>query len=381
MADYADVILENEKEDLDNLEYSGNENIPVFATVRVAKKDFSVFELYRKFRKKQLILDVDFQRKEVWEQKQKYELIESILMGLPLPIFYFKQQDNATYVVVDGKQRLSALFEYLNDGFALRGLKILGFLNGRKFSDLTGEYGVYQSQLEDYQVYSHLILPPTPDKILFDIFDRVNRGGTKLNKQEIRNALYHGKGLDMINEITETEAFRKATRIEPSRDKRMKGSYLLTRFFAFYLLFHEYLMKDGKPYQYNGDVDDLIQTALTWMNRTDSREVALMRRKLKKLSIDCLEQVYSIFGEGAFRKGLKRSNPINMNIFETTMYFMALMNDYDLTGMEKIIKEEVYEVITSNQYLSCLSDSRESYQKVSGRFKLMEKLAKELQDD
>ena len=67
MADYADVILENEKEDLDNLEYSGNENIPVFATVRVTKKDFSVFELYRKFRKKQLILDVDFQRKEVWE--------------------------------------------------------------------------------------------------------------------------------------------------------------------------------------------------------------------------------------------------------------------------------------------------------------------------
>ena len=49
--------------------------------------------------------------------------------------------------------------------------------------------------------------------------------------------------------------------------------------------------------------------------------------------------------------------------------------------MGKIIKEEVYEVITSNQYLSCLSDSRESYQKVSGRFKLMEKLAKELQDD
>ena len=161
----------------------------------------------------------------------------------------------------------------------------------------------------------------------------------------------------------------------------MKGSYLLTRFFAFYLLFHEYLMKDGKPYKYNGDVDDLIQTALTWLNRTDSREVALMRRKLKNLSIDCLEQVYPIFGEGAFRKELKRSNPINMNIFETTMYFMALMNDYDLTGMEKIIKEEVYEVITSNQYLSCLSDSRESYQKVSGRFKLMEKLAKELQDD
>ncbi len=81
-------------------------------------------------------------------------------MGLPLPIFYFKQQDNATYVVVDGKQRLTALFEYLDNEFVLKGLKILTFLNGKKFKDLVEEYSIYQTQLEDYQVYSHVILPP-----------------------------------------------------------------------------------------------------------------------------------------------------------------------------------------------------------------------------
>ena len=90
-------------------------------------------------------------------------------MGLPLPIFYFKQQDNTTYVVVDGKQRLTALFEYMDDKFALKGLKILPFLSGKKFEDLVGELSIYQTQLEDYQVYSHVILPPTPDKIIFDI--------------------------------------------------------------------------------------------------------------------------------------------------------------------------------------------------------------------
>ena len=196
-----DVLLENEEE-LNNLEYAGNDEIPIFETVRVTKKDFSVFELFRKYKKQQLILDVDFQRNNVWGNKQKCELIESILMGLPLPIFYFKQQNNSTYVVVDGKQRLSTLFEFLNNSFPLKSLKILTFLNGKKFQDLEDELGIYQSQLEDYQVYSHVILPPTPDKILFDIFDRVNRGGTKLNKQEIRNALYHGRGLNMINRYT-----------------------------------------------------------------------------------------------------------------------------------------------------------------------------------
>ena len=208
-----EVILENEDE-FNNLEYTGNDDKPLFETVRVTKKDFSIYELFRKYKKQQLILEVDFQRNAVWGYKQKCELIESILMGLPLPIFYLKQQNNSTYVVVDGKQRLSTLFEFLSNGFPLKSLKILTFLNGRKFKDLSGEFGIYQSQLEDYQVYSHIILPPTPDKILFDIFDRVNRGGTKLNKQEIRNALYHGRGLNMITNITESKIFEEATRIE-----------------------------------------------------------------------------------------------------------------------------------------------------------------------
>ena len=78
-------------------------DLPIFESVRVTKKDFSVYELYRKYKKGQLRLDVDFQRRKVWEPKQKSELIESILMGLPLPIFYFKQQTNSDYVVVDGE--------------------------------------------------------------------------------------------------------------------------------------------------------------------------------------------------------------------------------------------------------------------------------------
>lgn len=154
-----DIELEN-SEELDQLEYTEETDEPIFSSVKVTKKDFSIFELHRKFKQKKLILDVDFQRKSVWSPKQKCELIESILMGLPLPIFYFKQQDNATYVVVDGKQRLTALFEYLDNEFVLKGLKILTFLNGKKFKDLVEEYSIYQTQLEDYQVYSHVILPP-----------------------------------------------------------------------------------------------------------------------------------------------------------------------------------------------------------------------------
>ena len=377
-----EILLENEislenEEELNNLEYSGSEEKPLFASVRVTKKDFSIYELYRKYKKQQLVLEVDFQRNTVWGPKQKCELIESILMGLPLPIFYFKQQNNSTYVVVDGKQRLSTLFEFLNNGFTLKSLKILKFLNGKKFKDLTDELGIYQSQLEDYQVYSHVILPPTPDKILFDIFDRVNRGGTKLNKQEIRNALYHGRGLKMITAVTKSEEFVKATRIEHKKDSRMKGSYLVTRFLAFYLLFNGLLDKDGKQYEYTGDLDDLIEGTLTKLNQTLFEEL----EQIGKFTIKCLERANDILGKGAFRKEVNESKPINMNIFETTLYFMALMQKNNVVVPQKVVYEALKRTINSDEFLDYIGNSRDNVVKVYGRFQLMEKVFEEIKND
>lgn len=364
-----EISLENEEE-LTQLEYEGNDEKPLFESVKVTKKDFSIFELHRKYKKRQLILEVDFQRKDVWKYKQKCELIESILMGLPLPIFYFKLQNNSNYVVVDGKQRLSTLFEFLENKFVLKSLKILKFLNGKKFEDLTEEMGIYQSQLEDYQVYSHVILPPTPDKILFDIFDRVNRGGTQLNKQEIRNALYHGRGLDMITDITKSSEFEKATRIEHKKDCRMKGSYLVTRFLSFYLLFNHLLWDNGKEYEYAGDMDELVEVTLTQLNNTSENKL----EKLEDLTIQCLKMSYKILGKGAFRRELQESKPINMNIFEVTLYFMSLM----LKDAKRVSDENVYadlqKMINNELFLHYIGNSRDNSINVYGRFKMTENL-------
>ena len=368
------VVIEN-AEELEQLEYSGDSGIPVFQQIRLTKKDFSVFELHRKYKTGKLILDVDFQRGNVWKPKQKCELIESILMGLPLPIFYLKQEDNATYIVVDGKQRLSALFQFLDNGFALKNLRILPFLNGVRYQDLTGKLGIYQSQLEDYQVYSHVILPPTPDKILFDIFDRVNRGGTQLNKQEIRNALYHGNGLKMIRRVTESEAFRAATRIDCAKDSRMRGSYLLTRFLAFYLLMNGIVSDTEKKREYSGDVDELIVNALKYLNRSPKDILEKYERMLEEE----LEAAHMIFGDGAFRKELKTWNPINMNIFETTMYALTLIRDPE--KYKKRIYSGIEEIINSAEFLVYIGDGRDSAGKVSGRFSMMRKLAEEINDD
>jgi len=365
-----EIQLENADE-LESMKYEGNTDSYIFKEVRVTKKDFSVYELLRKYKQGKLILDVKFQRKEVWDERQKSELIESILMGLPLPIFYFKQSDNSRYVVVDGKQRLSALFEYLTNGFSLKNLKILDFLNTKKFKDLEDELGIYQSQLEDYQIYSHVILPPTPDKILFDIFDRVNRGGTQLNKQEIRNALYQGKGMEMIHDITKSESFQKATRIKPEKDSRMKGAYLLTRFFAFFLYFNGKLTINGKSYQYNGDCDNLIEIALNYLNSCE--DIDLMDLKTK--TENALENTYFYLGKLAFRK--EESYPINMNLFETTLYLMVNVMEQK-EEIKDALKEKLYETISSDEFLSYIGNGRDGVANVNGRFGLINSVMKEI---
>ena len=168
--------------------------------IKIDKGFYTVYELKRRYdaEPKRIKLDSDFQRESIWKYKQKAELIESILMGLPLPIFYFNQDKYGNLIVVDGRQRLTALFEYMDGNFSLNHLKILNQFNEMKFDDLSP---VYQTRIEDFQIQAHVIIPPTPDRIKFDIFDRVNRGGTSLNKQEIRNALYQGKATTFLKTV------------------------------------------------------------------------------------------------------------------------------------------------------------------------------------
>ena len=210
--------------------------------INIDVKYFSIFELKRKYdrtkkqgndeenyskinKKNQIILDSEFQREVVWDRRQKSELIESVLMGLPIPVMYLFEDRYANLIVVDGRQRLTAFFEFLDNKFELSKLKILKDLSGKKFDDLKP---VYQSKIEDYQLITQVIMPTTPDSIKFNIFDRVNRGGTALNNQEMRNALYQGNSTNLLNKLSRNDKFKIATN-NSIKNKRMNDKYLILR--------------------------------------------------------------------------------------------------------------------------------------------------------
>lgn len=358
-----------------NAALSGEENEYPMYNIKVERGFYTVYELKRKYdgAVKRIILDSDFQRENVWKPIQKAELVESILMGLPLPIFYFNQDKLGRLIVVDGRQRLTALFEYMSDSWPLKGLKVLRELNGKNFSELDP---IVQAQIEDYQIQAHVIQPPTADRIKFDIFDRVNRAGTQLNKQEIRNALYQGKATVLLNKIVKTPVFKEATEGVFVKNARMKDRYIILRFIAFTLYFENKILIDHSPYIYKNDIDELLGLTMECLNGMKDSEI----EEIEKLITTSLERTVRILGKNAFR--MERANgsrsPINMNVFEVIMHLMSKLGDND-KKMKKQVFHKVQALKNNPDFQDAIGNHRDNWGKVEKRFHMVDAILKELE--
>lgn len=367
-------ILEHEDEL--NSGYKDEQSVYPMKNIKIDKGFYSVFELKRKYdySNKKIILDSSFQRENVWTTKQKSELIESVLMGLPLPIFYFNQDKFANLIVIDGRQRLTALFEFLGGNFSLNNLKILPEYNGKKFDDLDP---IEQSKIEDFQIQAHVILPPTQDRIKFDIFDRVNRAGTQLNKQEIRNAIHQGKSTDLLNCLSESDSFQKCTGNAFKNEKRMKDKYIILRFVSFYLYFNNYLQNDEDNYEYRNDMDDLLAKAMDYINKSKDDIV----KKLYDMMIIGFDNSWFYLGENGFRiyKSDGKKSPINMNLFETIMYIMYQI-PIKKDVIKKYVEEKVNLMIENVDFLDSIGNHRDSKLKIETRFNIANVIVKEISE-
>lgn len=367
-----EVMLDGE-DDLSTSLSNSESGYPMY-NINVERGFYTIYELKRKYERqdKRIILDSDFQRENVWKPIQKEELVESILMGLPLPIFYFNQDKLGRLIVVDGRQRLTALFEFMSNKWALKNLKVLAELNGKKFENLSP---VVQGQIEDYQIQAHVIQPPTPDRIKFDIFDRVNRAGTQLNKQEIRNALYQGNATVLLNRIVRTEEFRVATGNAFVKNARMKDRYLVIRFIAFELYFQGRLKVENKPYKYKNDIDELLGLSMEYINTLPKQEV----EQLYEFVLNALNNSIQFLDENAFRMVRKNGmrSPINMNVFEVLMHLMSGLTSQDMAYKNRI-ESRIDGLKDSGSFQEAIGNHRDSWQKVEARFEMVNDILRDI---
>lgn len=274
----------------------------------------SVSDLKRKYDRWQngieqnaLKLNPEYQRYDgIWSTSNKSLFIESILLNIPIPSIYLSEDNKGTLIVIDGRQRLSTLFDFMNDKFKLTGLKVLDKLNGKKYSKLVGELSKYKTKIEDRSLHIAKLRYGTDETFIIETFERVNTKGAKLNAQEIRNAVHQGQSTKLLNQISDIY-FGQNQIIDK---KRMKDKYLILRYFA--MKYYYSAIKENKQIDFIS-ISKYLSNIMKMINKYDDDKI----ENLKQDFIATYERALNIFKENAFR--LNKNTPINMILFEVTL--------------------------------------------------------------
>ncbi|MEU5260208.1 DUF262 domain-containing protein [Amycolatopsis sp. NPDC021455] len=141
-----------------------------------------------------------FQRRERWDVFRQSSLIESFLMNIPVPPVYLAEQQFGKYSVIDGKQRITAIHDFMRNRYALSSLERFTELEGLKYSHLPDEL---RNALEVRPYIRAITILRQSDEVTkFEVFHRLNSGGQPLNAQEVRNVIFRGPLNDLIVQLS-----------------------------------------------------------------------------------------------------------------------------------------------------------------------------------
>ncbi|TAE56335.1 MAG: DUF262 domain-containing protein [Nostocales cyanobacterium] len=335
---------------------------PTKADIDIREEPQTVFELMRKYDNGKLIVDPEFQRNLVWTLEKRSKFIESIILNFPIPPWYVNQTVEGKYIIVDGLQRTSTLHQFINDEFKLTGLEALTNLNGYNFSELKELPGDYQTRIEDKKLNIYLIKPSVQAKVVYDIFNRINTGGTNLERQEVRNCIFSGKSTKLIKELSETDYFKRAidNGISP---RRMKDREVILRYLAFKIFDYET--------EYHGDLSDFVESAMKKLNLMSDEKIDLLKNDFKRV----MNLTFEFFGKRNFRlPAAQRRGRINIAIFESVSYFFSVNSDQFLADNKKNIQDNFDKLLENQEYLDAVRYATSSKNKVITRFKLAQEI-------
>ena len=304
--------------------------------IRVEQKPFSVEIVVKKIKNGEIDLNPDFQRKFVWTDiTRKSRLIESILLRIPLPMFYLSEDEEGIYHVLDGLQRLTVLKSYLNNEFRLKNLEYLGSECDGKFFREKKEDGEevegvqkkpekyvpnkYYRRIKDTMLNFNVVDSSTPDQAKYDIFRRINTGGKPLNRQEMRNAMATDDTRRLLKALSNEEYFKKASG-NSVKDTRFADQELALRFIGFYLIDQKYI--GAVPYK--GNMASFLDEVMGVLNQNYSTKDEFIQ-KIQEDFKKAMLNAYDLFGEKAFKR---------TSIFNKALFLSVSRNSYKLNVIE-----------------------------------------------
>lgn len=268
--------------------------------------------------KDQIKLNPEFQRRDRWNQKRQSRWIESLVMNVPIPPVFLGEDNYSQYVVLDGRQRLTAISRFLSNDFTLRGLEVWDDLNDMSFQDMV------KRDLDKYLtrrfVPAVVILKESSSVVKYDVFDRLNTGGIEANKMEIRNAVLRGAFTDLMHDLSRAPEFCRlwnipADKIEAESNglyQQMRDVELVLRFFALY----EY---DKMTVSFGDYLSDFMES-----RNGDYKQDPGLKAADQERFFRAVKNCWLIFGERSFCK-----NESDQRSFPLADALMVALADYN----------------------------------------------------
>ncbi|MGC3998063.1 MAG: DUF262 domain-containing protein [Anaeromyxobacter sp.] len=330
--------------------------------IRITTKPYSLRHICDMISDGDLDLAPDFQRRDVWKAPQKARLIESILLRIPLPSFYFDEDVEGRLHVVDGVQRLTAIFEFARKSMKLSDLRYLESLDHKAYKELDP---TLRRRFDGTQIFVNVIDPQTPPKVKFDVFVRLNTGGTPLNAQEIRHCISSNVSREFLKTCVSVAEFHAATG-NAFRDKettRMADRELALRFFALRQSDWEAVYRAKSSY------DEFL---VEMTQRIDGMNAQDLTPYVESFT-QAMKNAALLFEGDAFRRWNRdgRKGPINKSLFESWAVVLADVNWPSVAQRkDKILVEFKRRIAHDEDYLASATVATTDLKRIQTRIRI-----------
>jgi hypothetical protein len=335
------------------------ESAPATYEINTYPADFTLEVLHKKWQDKEIEIP-DFQRQFVWKQVQASKLIESFLIGLPVPsIFLYTERETQKFLVIDGQQRLRSIF-YFFEGFfgeetkgkrtvfQLKGLSDRSKYLNKEFDNLSE---ADQRKLKNSVLRSFIVqqIDPQDDTSIYHIFERLNTGGTLLANQEIRNCVYRGTFNVLLSDLNKFTDWRNIVG-KPEPDSRQKDIELILRFFS--LLKYDSYQRPMKDF----------------LSKFMKKNHNLSEKTIKELG-DLFKKTCSSIVSHLGDKPFHISAGLNSAVFDCVMVSFA----NNINNVPQNINQRYENLIKNSDFLQYVRSHTTDEEVVKNRFKLAEK--------
>lgn len=318
--------------------------------------DFIVGSLEDQISDGQLILQDEYQRRQIWDPKKSSRLIESLLLNVPIPVCYFAELEDGSFSVIDGQQRLTAITRYITNLFPLSGLRVRPELNKKRFSELDK---ADQRLIKTRTIRCIVIQRESHPDIRFDVFERLNQGAVRLTPQELRNSNYRGDLNALIKVLCRNKQFQRIRRVDDV-DARMGDAEMVLRFFAFHFA--------AKSYRgfFAPFLDKYLESRMT-MSSED-------KEFHEKVFLETIDKVEAVFDRNAYRQideDGRYANQINRAIYDVVMLTFAHIKKEELIDRrDRIIDALKVLCTTSDAFKDAIGKATRDRARINTRVRL-----------